>query len=61
MISGLCTVNMTNFQYVDSSADSGGMMTVLPANYTSSCPNLTGYLGYSPYGDFMATDTVTVT
>lgn len=35
-------------------------MTVLPTGFTSSCTNLTNYLGYAPYGDFLAIGTVTV-
>lgn len=36
-------------------------MTVAPTRTTTSCPSLTSYLGYAPYGDFLATDPVTVT
>lgn len=48
-------------QYLDSSEDAGGMISlVAPTGRTSTCTNLTGYLGYTPYGDFKANDQVQI-
>ena len=37
------------------------MITVSPNTQTASCPNLTGYLGVAPYGNYTATQVVTIT
>lgn len=58
-----CSVSLSDWQFVDSSDDSGGMIVVTPYKVTTNCPTLTNtYLGgVAPYGDFKASDTVNVT
>lgn len=56
-----CTVSATGYQLVGSSGDAGGSIVFSPADLPSSCSTLASYLTYTPYGDFFATSTVTVT
>lgn len=60
-VSGACDVTNSAFAFLDCSDDAGGFITVTPNTQTTNCPNLTGYLGVAPYGDYKASDTVTVT
>lgn len=60
-VSGACDVTNPAFSYLDCSDDAGGMITVSPNVVTTKCPNLTGYLGLAPYGEYKANDVVTIT
>lgn len=55
---GPCSVTGSGFQYLDSSDDAGGMISVSPNTLSNSCPNLTGYTGTQPYGDYPAKGTL---
>lgn len=48
-------------QYLDSSDDAGGMISVVsPTGRTSTCTGLSTRIGYTPYGDFKANDQVQI-